>query len=279
MSKYIDSQHIADVVSSLSRKANLVLREDAVFSFNKAIKKEKNSQAKQILKILLENAHYAKANNLAMCQDTGLVIVFISLGQDVRIKGGYVQDKIQESVQSIYKSCFFRDSVAEPITRQKSNASGVFIHWDVAKGDKIDIKILIKGFGSENAGSVKMFYPTADRDEIIQWIVRCVEDAGGRPCPPVFLGVGIGGTQDVACVLAKQALTERMDRFSELKNISGLEKQIFSQINKTGIGPLGLGGRTTCLGVRVKIAPTHIAGLPVALQIGCHALRGCQKTI
>ena len=272
--KIVKAEKITKVVADLCLKANCVLRQDILRKLKLACSQEKNSRAKKALGAIIENARVARREKLAICQDTGLPIVFIELGQDVRIIGDLKQ-AVLKGIELGYKKGNFRESViANPLTRGKSTYRGAVIHTDIVKGDKLKITVLPKGFGCENKSQFKMFNPTAGENEIKKFIVQAVKAAGPDACPPYVVGVGIGGSADYAGFLAKVAL---------LKNInakrSRLERDLEKAIGKLRIGPMGLGGKATCLAVKIESFPTHIAGLPVAVNISCHALRSASRTL
>jgi len=211
---------------------------------------------------------------LAICQDTGLQIVFVEIGQNVLIKGDF-RKAILDGVEAGYMNASLRESIIQdPINRGKSSYKGAVIHTEIIKGNKLKITVLPKGFGCENKSQIKMFLPTASINDIERFIIDSVRIAGQDACPPYFIGVGIGGTADYASFLSKKALLKDM-RIPENK----LERDLLKKINKLNIGPMGLGGRSTCLGVSIKTYPTHIAGLPVAVNISCHALRSATKIL
>ena len=266
---------IEEAVAELSIRANTVLRKDVLSQLSAARKKETNSQAKKIFEALLKNAALARQRKLAICQDTGLPVVFVELGQDIRIKGGGLKQAINKGIGSGYRQGFLRKSIVRhPLKRTPAGYTPAVIHADVVPGDRVKICLLPKGFGCENKARVRMFKPTAGLGEIKEFIVRTVKDAGADACPPYIVGVGIGGTQDYACLLAKKALLKKVTGY-----ISELERDLLKDINRLRIGPMGLGGKTTCLGVNIETFPTHIAGLPVAVNISCHALRSAAKII
>jgi fumarate hydratase subunit alpha len=250
------------------------LRLDILLKLKDARGKEKNKYAKDLLEAIIKNAQIAKAQKLAICQDTGMPVVFVDLGQDVTISGDLKQ-AINRGVELGYKKGFLRSSIIKnPLLRGKPGYQPAIIHIDIAKGNKLKLTVLPKGFGCENKAQLKMFKPTAELSEIKNFIIAVVRDAGADACPPYVVGVGIGGTADYACFLAKKALLKRVTSV-----ISKIEKELCHKINKLNIGPMGLGGRTTCLGVNIETFPTHIAGLPVAVNISCHALRSASKEI
>lgn len=271
--RIISADKIRDVVRDLCIQANLVLRKDVLTQLKSAYKNEKNKRAKEILSAIIKNANIARKNKLAICQDTGFVCVFVELGQKVKIIGDLKQ-AINKGVELGYRKGFLRNSVIkDPILRGKSGYQPAIIHIDIVKGNKLKITVLPQGFGCENKNQLKMFKPTASWPEIKRFIIEVVKNAGPDACPPYVVGVGIGGTSDYACLLAKKALLRR------LSGISKLELDLFKEINKLNLGPMGLGGKTTCLAVNIEIYPTHIAGLPVAVNISCHALRSATKII
>jgi fumarate hydratase subunit alpha len=278
--KEIKAAQITKAVMELVKRANFYLRKDVLFALRKAYRREKNRRAKTILKAILDNAAYARKENLAICQDTGLPVIFIQIGQNVIVYGD-LQAAINKGVEEGYEKYYLRNSiVSDPLYRGKSKFYPCIIHPDIIKGNKIKLTLLPKGFGCENKTQLKMFKPTAGIKEIKEFIVKVVNDAGPDACPPYFIGVGIGGTADYACLLAKQALLKRITAYSlKLTATQQLEKDLLFAINKLNIGPMGLGGRTTCLGVNIETYPTHIAGLPVAVNISCHALRSATKII
>ncbi|MFA4854652.1 MAG: fumarate hydratase [Candidatus Omnitrophota bacterium] len=270
----ISALKIKEAAAALAGRANFFLRRDVLTALRKAYVAEKNKRAKKILKAILDNAAIARKEKLAICQDTGMPVVFTQIGQGVIISGD-LKAAINKGIEEGYKKFCLRNSiVSNPLSRGRSGFSPCVIHTDIVKGNKIKLTLLPKGFGCENKSQLKMFKPTASIEEIKKFIVEAVKDAGPDACPPYVVGVGIGATADYAGVMAKKAL---------LREISGrssqLEKDLLRQINKTRIGPMGLGGVHTALAVHVQTHPTHIAGLPVSVNISCHALRSASVVL
>jgi len=276
----IGASFIGDKIARLAVKANTNLRNDVLFLLKKALKVERNRLARDALAAIIKNAHLASKKNLAVCQDTGMPVVFVELGSKVSIQGN-LSEIIGRAVREGYKSGYLRASIQkDPIWRKaKLSYEPSIVHIDIVRGSKVKITILPKGFGSENTSTVKMFRPTASLRDIEDFILESVRAAGANACPPYIIGVGIGGTQDFACLLAKKALLRPLTRPHKNTKIAGLEKRLLKKINAFGIGPLGFGGRTTALAVTMQTYPTHIAGLPVAINISCHALRSGSITI
>jgi len=270
----ISSLKIKKAATELARRANFLLRKDVLASLRKAYAGEKNKRAKNILKAILDNAAIAAKEKLAICQDTGMPVVFCQVGQGVSISGD-LKAAINKGVEQGYKKYCLRNSIIrDPLSRGACGFSPCVIHTDIVKGNKIKLILLPKGFGCENKSQSKMFRPTASVEEVKGFIVDAVKSAGSDACPPYVVGVGIGGTADYASLLAKKAL---------LRKISGkgsrLEQELLKRINKTGIGPMGLGGQNTALAVHIEKYPTHIAGLPVSVNISCHALRSASVVL
>ncbi len=279
----VSAKLITDVVRDLCIDANINLRRDIFSALKKAYIVEKNRRAKQILEILLTNAEIAKTKLLPICQDTGMVVVHIQLGQDVRIVGGDLKSAINKGVRLGYREAFLRKSVvSDPLPLQRINSgtnAPAIIYTDIVKGNKLKLTVSPKGFGCENVSRIKMFDPTADIDELEDFVVETVKEAGSKPCPPVYVGIGIGGTMEKSALLSKEALLRPITKKNEKLNLARLEKRLLKRINSLGIGPMGLGGRTTALGVSILAYPTHIAGLPVSVSISCHATRSATKII
>lgn len=270
----IQAKKIKEAVSRLCMEANFKLRPDIFKQLKYAFTIETNRRAKNILKAIIDNAKIAQKEKLAICQDTGMPVVFVELGQGVNIYGGQLYDAINKGVEAGYKKGYLRNSVVkDPILRGKSGYIPSVIHVDIVKGTRVRISVLPKGFGCENKGSVQMFNPTAGIFKIKEFVLEVVKKAGPDACPPFVVGIGIGGTQDYACFLAKKALLRKIDK------PGALEKEILTQINKLNIGPMGLGGKTTALAVNIEKYPTHIAGLPVCVNISCHATRSSSVII
>jgi len=266
-------------IERLVEDANFSLRQDVKSLLKKAYALETNKKAKRALGWILENSVIAKKENLAICQDTGLPVVFIEAGKNERISQKAVKS-IEEAVRFAYKKNYLRPFAVSPLTRGSPSYNGVITHVDFCpEKTGINITIFPKGFGSENKSQLKMFNPTADLTDIENFIVESVKNAGPEACPPFVVGVGIGGTSDYALLLAKKALLEKMDSPNKDKFLNHLEKKLMKRINLLNIGPMGLGGRHTALAVKIKTAPTHIAGLPVAVNISCHALRSASARI
>lgn len=279
----IKAGQIRNTVARLAQRANSVLRPDCLRALDLALRKETNKRARKILKAIIENAKKAGTDNLAVCQDTGLPVVFAQAGQNAHITGGLLTSAINQGINQGYRQGSLRDSVIkDPILRGKPGFIPAVIHIDIAAGNRLKLTVLPKGFGCENKSQVKMFNPTASLEAIKKFIIRTVKEAGPDACPPFVVGVGIGGTQDYACLLAKKALLRPVARrpHSVVRyGIRRLESELLRDINKLDIGPMGLGGKTTCLGVNIETYPTHIAGLPVAVNISCHALRSATAII
>lgn len=277
----IHTDTITNLVKDLCIKANLELRKDILLAFERSISHENNPKAKKILQILIENAAIAKEKRLSICQDTGITIVFVEIGQDVQIIGDELDFAINQGIKLGYEQGYFRKSVVDdPIIRKNTNDNtpGI-IHYNFVSGDKLKITVMPKGFGCENKSCIKMLRPTVDVVEIKKVIVEAVEDAGPDACPPFILGIGLGGTMDKATQLAKEALILPIDQPSSKPHIARLEEEIFEEVNNLNIGPAGLGGKTTALGVNILTYPTHIAGLPVAININCHVLRSADSFV
>lgn len=264
---------IKQKIENIVTEASFSLRKDVIFLLRKAYLNEKNKKAKNALGQIIDNAKIAKNEKLAICQDTGLPVIFIEAGKGVKVNSTLL-DVIQKSVESGYKKNYLRPSVVDPLERGKPSYKGSILHLDFSKKQEgLKITILPKGFGSENKSRLKMFNPTVGIDEIEAFIIECVKKAGPESCPPFIIGIGIGGTSDAALLLAKKALLERISKPNLNKTLANLEKKLLKKINTLDIGPMGLGGKHTCLAVKIKKTPTHIAGLPVGVNISCHALR------
>ena len=266
---------ITRAVRGLCIEANIVADEDVLAAFRERLKTETSPVGKEVLKTLLENARIAKEERLPICQDTGMAIVLLEVGQEVRLVGGDLEMAVHEGVRQGYKDGYLRKSVVkDPVERGNTgDNTPAVIHTRIVPGDKVRITVAPKGFGSENMSFVKMCTPTAGYEGIRQFVVECVKKAGGNPCPPVVVGVGVGGTFEKAALMAKQALTRKLGEKSPRPEIAKLEGELLEEINRTGVGPQGLGGSTTALAVHVDTYPTHIAGMPVAVNICCHAYR------
>jgi fumarate hydratase subunit alpha len=276
--KIISVQKIKNTVADLCIKANFVLRGDVLGTLKSAYLRETNKRVKKILRAIIENARLARRNKMAICQDTGLPCVFIELGQDLRISGDF-KKAINQGVEEGYKKAYLRNSIIkDPLSRGRSGYSPVIIHTDIVRGNKLKITVLPKGFGCENKTQLKMFNPTAGLGEVKKFIVEAVKSAGPDAFPPYVVGVGIGGTADYACMLAKKALLRNLSA-KHYTLYAKLAKDLLKEINQLNIGPMGLGGKATCLAVNIVTHPTHIAGLPVAVNISCHALRSATKII
>ena len=283
--RVIQANKITKVVADLAIQANQALRKDVLRALKAAYKKETNKRAKVILDAIIKNAYIARREKLAICQDTGLAVVFAEIGQDVHISGGFLIKAINEGIELGYRQGYLRDSIVrDPLLRGKPGFTPAVIHTGITKGRKVKLTVLPKGFGCENKSQVKMFKPTASVSEIKKFIIDVVKNAGPDACPPFVIGVGIGATQDHACLLAKKTLLKNTVHSPCLSGrqagtVRRLEKELLKEINRLNIGPMGLGGKTTALAVKIKTYPTHIAGLPVAVNISCHALRSATKII
>ncbi len=277
----INVSRIRSAVEDLCLKANFELRRDILDALRSALKRETNYRAKGILKTLIENAHIARTNSIAICQDTGMVLVYLEIGQDVRLTGGNLSKAINDGVREAYvKGCLRKSVVSDHFSRAntKTNTPAVIV-TEIVDGDKIRIAVSPKGFGSENKSRIKMLKPTASAEEMKVFIIDVVKEAGPDACPPFVLGVGIGGTFETASGLAKRALLKPIDRVNPNKRLAKLERELTKEINSLGMGPMALGGKTTVLGVNILEYPTHIAGFPVAVNVSCHAMRSAFKTL
>ena len=272
---------IIDTVKELCIEANYYLGEDIKTGLKDSIEKEEYSLANDVLKKIYLNADIARDDKMPICQDTGMACVFIELGQDVHIVGGSLEEAINEGVRRGYEEGFLRKSVVkDPLNRinTKDNTPAI-IYYEIVKGDKIKITVAPKGFGSENMSRIAMLKPSDGLEGVKRFILETVENAGPNPCPPMVIGVGIGGTFDKAAYLAKKALLRPINKSSEIEFYKKLEGELIEEINKLGIGPQGFGGRTTALGINIEVYPTHIAGLPVAVNINCHATRHKEREV
>jgi len=278
--RYVEAKKIREAVKTLALKANFSLRKDVLNALKKAFTLEKRVSAKKVLKILIDNANIARRERIAICQDTGIAEVFYVSGQDVHVRGD-IKRAITEGIRIAYAEGFLRKSVvSDPILRKNTGTNTpCVIHYEIVKGDKISLTVLPKGFGCENASTLKMLNPTDSEDEIIDYIVEAVKLSAADACPPIVVGVGIGGTLDKAALLAMKAILKPLGKENPKRHLTRMERLILTRLNNTGIGPGGLGGVTTCLGVNILSFPTHIAGLPVCVKISCHATRSANCVV
>ena len=271
----IHTDEIIKNIKEMCIEANLSLTEDMKCRFKNATESEKSPLGKQILNQLQENMEIAAADQIPICQDTGMAIVFLNIGQDVHIEGMDLHDAVNEGVRQGYTEGYLRKSVVkDPLERvnTKDNTPAI-IHYNIVPGDKVKITVAPKGFGSENMSRIFMLKPADGIEGVKNAILTAVKDAGPNACPPMVVGVGIGGTFEKCAILAKKALTRNLEEPSEIPYVRELEKEMLEKINSLGIGPGGLGGTTTALAVNINTYPTHIAGLPVAVNICCHVNR------
>ena len=276
----IDVKKIKEAVAELCLKANFELRKDILKALKAALGRETDVRARNILKVVVENARLAKSKRIAICQDTGLVSIFLEVGNEVFIKGN-LADALHGGVEDAYKKGYLRKSVVDDsLVRNNTNTNTPCIFSvDIINGDRLKIIVSPKGFGSENKSAIRMFKPTASDREIIDFVLDVVKKAGPDACPPLVLGIGIGGTFDYAAHLSKKALARSIDIGNPKRHFKKLEKELLNAVNALKIGPMGLGGRTTALAVNIEEFPTHIAGLPVAVSVSCHATRSAEKIL
>ncbi len=267
---------IANTVAHLCQRANFNIGEDVLEALKQAREKEESTLGQQVLDQILENDSIAPNENIPICQDCGTAVIFLELGQDAHVTGGDLYTAVEEGVRRGYEDGYLRKSiVSQPFSARantKDNTPAV-IHLDMVPGDCLKITVMPKGGGSENMSRLAMLTPAKGRQGVIDFVVKSVDEAGSNPCPPVIVGVGIGGTADKATILAKKALLRRVGEPNPDPEMAELEREILERVNNLGIGPQGFGGRTTALAVHAEVFPTHIAMMPVAVNLNCHAAR------
>jgi len=271
----ISKEAVIDTVCQLFLSANVNLPNDVREALVKARDQEIDANARKMLSIIVENYKLAEKKQTPICQDTGMAVVFVEWGSEVVLQNSSLEEAINEGVKKAYETGYFRKSVVkDPLKRENTgDNTPAVIHTKIVGGDRVKITVAPKGFGSENMSSLKMFNPTASWDEIEEFVVNVVKNAGAKPCPPVVVGVGIGGTTEKATLLAKEALLSDLSFVNPDPFWATKESSLLKAINKTGIGPQGIGGLTTALSCHIRTFPTHIAGMPVAVNLNCHASR------
>ena len=274
----IHVDEIRDNVAQICIEAAYDLSEDVCTAFDRAQEIETSPAAKEVIGLLKENARIAREDRVPICQDTGIAVFFVEVGQDLRIKNGLLTDAINEGVRKGYKEGYLRKSVVDAITRKNTgDNTPAIIYTEMVPGDKLRISFMPKGAGSENMSAIRMLRPTEGVEGIREFVLECVKKAGANPCPPIVVGVGIGGTFEKAAVMAKKSLLRHIGSPNPKLELAALEEELLKAVNRTGIGPEGLGGKVTAMAVHVECHPCHIASLPVAVNINCHAAR--HKTI
>lgn len=271
----INTNKITKAVKKLFIEANISLGEDVVEAIQQAMVMEESETGRQVLQKIIENSDIARRKKIPLCQDTGLAVVFVEMGQDVHITGGELHAAIEEGVRQAYEEGYLRKSVCDPLTRKNTTDNlPAIIHVDIVAGSHLKIIAMPKGGGSENCSAAKMLTPAAGIEGIKKFVLETVENAGANPCPPMIVGVGIGGSLERACLMAKKALLRPVGEANRIDlRAEQLEKELLEGINCLGIGPAGLGGRVTALAVHVEMMPCHIASLPVAVNLQCHVAR------
>jgi len=276
-----DITGIKNTVKGLCIEANTVLRLDVLEAIKDLNSREEKVSAKNMLGVLIDNAELARKEKLPLCQDTGLVTVFMDIGEEVDIAGGNIIEAVNKGVEEAYaEGCFRKSVVNDPLLRRNTGTNTpAVVHIDIVKGNSIKVSVMPKGFGSENKGRMIMLDPTAGREEIINFCVETVKIAGPDACPPYVLGIGLGGTAEECVFLAKKALLRSVNSNNPKPHIADLEREIKEKVGALEIGVMGLGGISTVMGVVIETAPTHIAGLPLAVNVSCHAVRSASKII
>lgn len=268
--KKISAKTITDKIRSAYIESCVIADKELLALLQKALRRETNSRARNVLKLILENCQIAKVKKRPMCQDTGMAVVFVEIGQKVVITGGALEEAIHKGIGLACREGYLRASIVDPLNRKNTgNNTPAVIYTKLVAGKTVKITVIPKGFGSENMGQVKMLKPGEGIAGITEFVVEAVKKAGANPCPPLIIGIGIGGTLDKAALLAKEALFSIDLPVKKERSIAALEQQLLLAVNKSNIGPAGLGGKNTALKVKIKTYPTHIAGLPVAINIGC----------
>ncbi len=279
--RFVNTDIITQNIKEMCIEANYSLSPDVSNAIHQGAEKEDSSLGKQILLQLEENMNIAAAESIPICQDTGMAIVFAKIGQGVALEGEPIEDAINNGIRLGYQEGYLRKSVVgDPLIRDNTNDNtpGI-IHYEITQGDKIELTVAPKGFGSENMSRIYMLKPSDGIEGVRKAVLETVRLAGPNACPPIVVGVGIGGSFEKAAILSKKALTRNLDKSSPLQHIKELEEELLAEINNTGIGPGGFGGKITALGVNVETYPTHIAGLPVAINICCHVNRHVSRII
>jgi fumarate hydratase subunit alpha len=272
--KVINTREVIEAVKNLCMEANYDLGQDVLEAFDRGLASEESPTAKAILEELKENARIAREERVPMCQDTGFAVCFVELGQEVRIEGGVLRDAINEGVRQGYQEGYLRKSICDPFTRKNTgDNTPAVVHIDLVAGDQLKIIIAPKGGGSENMSRVTMLKPADGIEGVKKFVIERARESGPNPCPPIIVGVGIGGTFELAALLAKKALLRPLGTTNPDPELAALEVELLEKINNLGIGPQGLGGRTFALGVHIIKHPCHIASLPLAVNINCHASR------
>ena len=277
----IQTTDITENIRQMCIEANHYLSDDMKQVFNKAVDNEESPLGRQVLEQLKENLEIASSDMIPICQDTGMAVIFMNVGQEVHFEGGSITDAVNEGVRQGYTEGYLRKSVVgDPIIREntKDNTPAV-VYYDIVPGDKVEITVAPKGFGSENMSRIFMLKPADGIEGVKEAILTAVKDAGPNACPPMVVGVGIGGTFEKCAQLAKKALTRDLNCKSDIQYVNDLEEEMLEKINRLGIGPGGLGGTQTALAVNIETYPTHIAGLPVAVNICCHVNRHAHRVI
>ena len=271
----ITSQLISDAVRGLLIEANYVIGSDVEARMRSCLVEEPSPEGRDVMEQLLQNYEIARTQRVAICQDTGMAVVFLDVGQDVHIKGD-LGEAVADGVRRAYKEGYLRKSVVrDPLYDRVNTGDNTppVIHERIVPGDKVDILVSPKGFGSENMSEIKMLVPADGEEGVVRFVTGVLEKAGPNPCPPVIVGVGIGGTMEMAAILAKRMTARPIDQRNPDPRYAALEERILREINKSGVGPAGIGGRTTALAVNIDTYPTHIASMPVAVNVCCHAAR------
>jgi fumarate hydratase subunit alpha len=281
IARQIDCKLITATVKKLFIEANTTLGDDVVEALRKSLPREESATGREVLTKIMENAEIACRTKMPICQDTGLAVVFVEVGQDAHIVGGDLRNAIEEGVRLAYAEGFLRKSVCDPFTRKNTgDNTPAIIHVDIVEGNRLKIIAMPKGGGSENMSAAQMLTPAAGSEGIKKFVIEKVAHAGANPCPPVIIGVGIGGSLEEACILAKKALLRPVgEKNKRDERLAQMEKELYKSINDLGIGPGGLGGRISALAVNVEMMPCHIASLPVAVNIQCHVARHKELTI
>jgi len=278
----IKASQIIDKVKELFLKANYHIDPDLLKLLQKTLEVETSPIGRYVLKMIIENNKIASREELPICQDTGLAVLFIELGQEVQIVDGDFKEAIHQGVKEAYQEGYLRKSVVDdPVFERKNTKTNTpaIIYTDIVPGDKIKFLVMPKGFGSENMSALAMLKPADGAEGIVNFVVETVRKAGSNPCPPTIIGVGIGSTADKAMVIAKKAIARKIGSYNKNEKYAKMEKEILKRINNLGIGPAGLGGNVTCLAVHIDYLPTHIAGLPVAVNVCCHAARHAEEIL